>query len=134
MNTYDEKETVGLNAADFLGSYLGKEDIDGERVVTIIDVSAEEMPGGGRRKLVAQFAEFEKRLIVNSTNIKTLSKLYRSTNTAHWWGPITLYVDEDVEYAGRTVGGLRVKPAGRNGAARGSERATGWPSDKADFS
>ena len=132
-NSYDNRENVGLNATEFLGSYLGKEDIDGESIVTIVDVTAEEMPGSTRRKLVIQFAEHEKRLILNSTNIKILSKLFRSTNTAHWRGPVTLYVDEDVEYAGRTVGGLRVKPAGRNGAARGADQGMGRPSDEADF-
>ena len=133
MNTYDKREAVGLNAFDFLGSYLGKEDIEGETVVTIVDVEAEEMPGSNRRKLVVQFTEYEKRLILNSTNIKILSKVFHSSNTAHWRGPVTLYVDEDVEYGGRTVGGLRVKPAGRNGAARSSEHGMSRPSDEADF-
>ena len=132
-NAYDNSDNVGLNAAEFLGSYLGKEDIHGEAIVTIVDVTAEEMPGSTRRKLVVQFAEHEKRLILNSTNIKILSKLFRSTNTAHWRGPVTLYVDQDVEYAGRIVGGLRVKPAGRNGAARGAGQGLGSPSGEADI-
>ena len=133
MNTYDRTESVGLNAADFLGSFLGKEDIPGETVVTIVDVNAEEIPGSDRKKLVAQFAEFEKRLILNSTNIKMLCRTFRSTNTGHWRGPVTLYVDEQVEYAGRTVGGLRVKPAGRNGAARGPEHGVARPPEEPDF-
>ena len=131
MNTYDENG--GLNAVAFLGAFLGKEDIEGEAIVTIVDVTAEEMPGSTRRKLVVQFAEHEKRLILNSTNIKRLSKLFGSTNTAHWRGPVTLYVDEEVEYGGRTVGGLRLKPAGRNGAVRSAEQGARRAESDPDF-
>ena len=133
MNTYDNRENIGLNAADFLGSFLGKEDLQGETIVTIVDVTADEVPGETRRKLVAQLAEYEKRLILNSTNIKMLCKIFRSTNTAHWHGPITLYVDEDVQYAGKAVGGLRVKPAGRNGAPRGTEQGMGRLTEDTDI-
>ena len=62
MNTYDNTEPLGLNAADFLGNYLKKEDVDGETVVRLIEVRAEVVPGSNRRKLLAQFAEFEKPL------------------------------------------------------------------------
>ena len=118
---------------DFLGSYLGKEDIQGETVATIVDVTAEEVPSSSRKKLVAHLAEFEKRLILNSTNIKALANVFRSTHTAHWRGPVTLFVDEHVEYAGRQVGGLRIKPAGRNGATRGAEQLPSRGTDEHDF-
>ena len=118
MNTYNENAQAGLNASDFLGNFLKKEDLDGETTVTLIAVRAEEMPNSTRRKLVAQFAEFEKPLILNSTNIKRLCALFGSRNTAHWRGAIALYVDEQVEYAGTRVGGIRVKEPSRNGGSR----------------
>jgi hypothetical protein len=75
---------------------------------------------------------YTRNVSLNSTNIKMLANVFRSTNTADWRGPVTLYVDENVEYAGRTVGGLRVKPAGRNGAARGTEHGLGRASNEVD--
>ena len=125
MNTCENTETVGLNAADFLGNYLKKEDVNCETVVRLTEVRADIVPGSNRRKLLAQFAEFEKPLILNSTNIKRLSKLFGSANTLHWRGDVTLYVDENVEYAGTPVGGLRVKAAERNGAGAGPARRMG---------
>ena len=46
MNTYEKTNEVGLNATDFLGTYLGKEDINGETEVTIVDVWAEDSRSG----------------------------------------------------------------------------------------
>ena len=79
MDTYQQQhdtEPLGLNAVDFLGNYLKKEDLVGETVVSLIGVRAEDVPGASRKKLIAEFAEFEKPLILNSTNIKRLSKLF----------------------------------------------------------
>ena len=84
-------------------------------MVRLVDVRAEAVPGANRRKMLAQFAQFEKPLILNSTNIKRLSQMVGSTNTAHGRGQVTLYVDENVEFGGQTVGGIRVKPVGANG-------------------
>jgi hypothetical protein len=135
MNTYDNTEPLGLNAADFLGNYLKKEDLAGETLVTVVEVRAESVPDANRKKLVVQFAEFEKPLILNSTNIKRLSKVFGTGNTAHWRGPVTLYVDENVEYAGTPVGGIRVKPATQNGALKRREEAVvrAAQADGADF-
>ena len=53
----------------------------------------------------------EKALVCNATNIKRLAKIFNSTDTAQWRGSVTLYVDQEVEFANRIVGGIRVKPA-----------------------
>jgi len=120
----DEQTEAAVDARDFLGSaYLSKEDVTGETVVELVGVQPQSLPGANRRKLVAQLAGFEKQLILNSTNIQVLVKLFGTTHTAHWRGRVTLYVDPHVTYAGRRVGGIRIKPAaplasaGRNGAA-----------------
>ncbi len=126
MNTYDNNnEQIGLNSADFLGNFLRKDDLDGETTVTLIAVRAEQMPNSTRRKLVAQFAEFEKPLILNSTNIKRLSEMFRSRNTADWRGAIRLYVDETIEYAGTRVGGIRLKLAVANGGGTSPQHSDG---------
>lgn len=110
-----------INAGDFLGKYLVKEDIEGERVVTLTDVRAEAVRNASRRKLVAIFAEYRKPLVLNTTNIKRLSAFFGSPLVSKWRGPVTLYVDESVEYAGNTVGGIRLRPAGVNGTGVGHE-------------
>lgn len=113
MTTYDE--TTAPNASEFLGSYLKKEDVLQPQVVRVIDVYAEELPGESRRKLIARFAEFSKPMVLNSTNIKRFVKIFGTGDTAQWRGEVTLYVDHNIEFGGRTVGGLRVRPAQANG-------------------
>lgn len=99
------------DARDYLGSYLRKTDIERPTQVNIVDVHAEDVPGVARKKLVVQFREFEKPLILNSTNIKALEQLFKTSETAHWRGAVVLYVDEQIEYAGQRVGGIRIAPA-----------------------
>ena len=112
MKTYDNNsKAVTIDAREFLGNYLKKEDLSGPTDVTVIDVRPEPVPGANRLKLVIEFREFEKPLILNATNIKRLSTLFGTSNIAAWRGPISLYVDEKVEYAGAMIGGIRVRPA-----------------------
>lgn len=109
VNGYDQVEPA-VDARDFLGSaYLGKEDLPVAKTVRLTGVQPETIPGSNRRKLVAQFEGVEKRLILNSTNIAHLASLFGTHNTAGWRGEITLYVDPNVTYAGRQVGGIRIK-------------------------
>jgi hypothetical protein len=49
-------------------------------------------------------------LILNKTNIKRFARIFDTGDTKAWRGPVTLYVEPGVEYAGRVVGGLRVRP------------------------
>ena len=65
---------------------------------------------------MAAFAELEKPLILNATNIRRLAAIFGTTNTRQWKGQVTLYVDENVEFGGKPVGGIRVRPVDRNGA------------------
>lgn len=98
-----------LDASEFLGSnYLRKEDLPpGSTLATIVDVRAEELNGSKRRKLVAYFDSVPKGLVLNATNTRYMSAKYGS-RVAHWRGPIRLFVDETVAFAGRTVGGIRL--------------------------
>lgn len=114
MNTNDNDKTEAPNANDFLGgNYLKKEDIDGPIAVNVTDVWSEAVLNAGRKKLVVSFREFEKPLILNKTNIKRFARIFDTGDTTAWRGPITLYVEQGVEYAGRVVGGIRVRPAGK---------------------
>lgn len=109
-----------LDAGDFLGgNYLRKEDLPPEGVVAnIVDVRAEELSGSKRRKLVAYFDAFPRGLVLNATNTRQLATKFGS-RVAHWRGPIRLFVDETVAYAGRRIGGIRLaEPAANDGFAR----------------
>lgn len=112
MNTYEDDNKQAPNANDFLGgNYLKKEDIEGPITATITDVWSEVVLNAGRKKLVVSFREFEKPLILNKTNIKRFARIFDSGDTTKWRGLVTIYVEPGVEYAGRVVGGIRVRPA-----------------------
>lgn len=60
-------------------------------------------------KLVVNLVEHDAALIVNVTNAKKLFR-YLGNDTDEWIGKkFVLYFDEDVEFGGRVVGGLRVR-------------------------
>ena len=123
MNNYDDNTSNAPNANDFLGgNYLGKEDLDKPVRVTVENVWAEAVPNSGRRKLVVQFQEFEKPMILNKTNIKRLARIFNTGDTTQWRGQVVLYVDESIEYAGRLVGGIRLRPANAQSEVRGDMR------------
>ncbi len=113
MNTYENN--TAPNALDYLGNYLKKEDVGQPQVVTLIDVYEDELPGESRKKLIAKFEQFAKPMVLNTTNIKRFVKMFGTTDTGQWRGEVTLYVDHDIEFGGKTVGGIRVRPAKANG-------------------
>ena len=126
MKTYNDDNTQAPNADDFLGgNYLKKEDIDGPMTATLTDVWSEAVLNAGRKKLVVSFREFEKPLILNKTNIKRFARIFGTGDTTTWRGPVTLYVEPGVEYAGRVVGGIRVRPAEAKGEPRGESAGQG---------
>ena len=79
--------------------------------MNVTEVWSEEVLNANRKKLVMAFREFDKPLILNKTNIKRMVRIFGTGDTSAWRGPITVYVEQDVEYGGRVVGGIRVKSA-----------------------
>jgi hypothetical protein len=56
------------------------------------------------------FEESDKPLVLNSTNIQLAERIFDSDNTDNWIGKkIVLYVDPNVSYGGKVVGGIRVR-------------------------
>jgi len=103
-----------MNINDMLPSkYLKQEDVNGETVVTFrglkqMNVAREDEPE--QMKWLVKFDEFEKPMILNPTNIKRCFKAI-GDSTNEWIGKqMILYVDENVEFAGKVTGGLRLKP------------------------
>ena len=98
----------------FDSDYLASWDIDTDTTVTFKAFKYEEVTGEKGRKdkcLVAYFKEFEKGMILNVTNSKTISKLHDSIFPMDWMGKqVTLFVDHNVQMKGETTSGLRVRP------------------------
>lgn len=93
--------------------YIASWDIDQDTTVTISRFKYEEVTGEKGRKdkcLVAYFKEFDKGMIVNVTNSKTISTLLNSIYPIDWVGKeIVLYVDNNVQMKGEKTSGLRVR-------------------------
>lgn len=104
--------------------YLKQSDVDGEVEVTItkigqINVAREdEQPD---MKWAVRFQEFQKPMVLNSTNIQLLAKSCGSEESEDWIGKkVILFADPNVSFGGKLVGGLRfripvkpkMKPAG----------------------
>lgn len=56
------------------------------------------------------FAEAEKPLVLNSTNIQLCERIFGADDTDQWVGKkIVLYVDPNISFQGKVVGGIRVR-------------------------
>lgn len=93
--------------------YLKQSDVDADVIVTVQKVGKANVAPKGEEpeyKWLIRFGEFEKPMVLNSTNIKRLAKACNSDDTDEWIGKqVVLYVDPDVEFAGNVVGGLRIR-------------------------
>lgn len=105
-----------MRAGDMIESkYLKQADLKGEEVIVTVqklgqgNVAMDDKPE--EIKWMVKFAEFQKAMVLNSTNIRTLERLL-GEETDDWIGKeVVLYVDENVSFGGELVGGLRLKSA-----------------------
>ena len=127
-----------LTNPDYLGAYALE---DGKDVVlTINHVREEVVTGTGGKKdncVVCHFAENVKPMILNATNMKTITSLLGTPYIEDWLGKKIQIGVEKVKYAGDLVDALRVRkflPAvkafkcescGKNIMARGNMDAAG---------
>jgi hypothetical protein len=110
--------------------WLASEDIPigTEKLVTIVDVlrhrNVKFDQGRVESNLGAlKFAEFDKQMVLNSTNRKLLVRLF-GTDTRNWRSQVVaLYVDPNVRMAGEVVNGLRLKMAPRGSRASTEPKA-----------
>ena len=93
--------------------YLTKGDVGNGKLLTIKewkkeDVSMENQPAS--MKYVLYFDEEKKGLVLNNTNGKRIQSVAGSADFDDWAGTkVVLYNDPDVEFAGKTVGGIRIR-------------------------
>lgn len=92
----------------FPSNYLKSDDLQG-RDVTVVIAGAGIETVGSDRKLVLTFQGKKKAMICNKTNSGRIAYLY-GEETDDWIGKEIVLTSEFVEYQGKTVKGLRVKP------------------------
>lgn len=95
-------------------SYLKQSDFDENGVIcTVARVEQKNVARDDEtpeNKWVVYFAEFEKAMVLNTTNINGLAKACNSDDTDDWPNKeVVVYVDPNVGYGGKTTGGLRIK-------------------------
>lgn len=99
---------------EFFGEYLKSEDLRGkpDLTVTIKEVKVESVGRGDQAddKPVVYFQELEKGLCLNQVNASAVSEVVGSKEIESWPGKrVTLYVDPNVMFGGKRVGGIRVR-------------------------
>ena len=94
-------------------SYLKQSDFPEDYVVTVRGVEKKNIAMDGKPadyKWLAKFAEFDKPMVLNTTNIQLMAKACDSDDTDNWTGKqVIVYVDENVSFGGELVGGLRIR-------------------------
>jgi len=93
--------------------YLKQSDVPDPVIVTIQGVKQvnvakdDEAP---EMKWAIKFMEFDKPMILNSTNLHVAAKVIGSDETNDWRGKeIILFTDPNVSFGGQVVGGLRFR-------------------------
>ena len=95
--------------------FLKKEDVGGERGVLVTISGCQQanvaMQGADpEMKWTLAFAELDKPMVLNSTNIHMCAKACGSDNTDDWMGKkVVLYEDPNVSFGGKLVGGIRIR-------------------------
>jgi hypothetical protein len=89
--------------------FLRKEDFDEDQVCTIRDCKLEDVGQENEQRWVLYFKEREKGMVLNVTTIRVLESAYGG-DTDHWIGnKAMVYVDPNVSFGGKVVGGLRLR-------------------------
>lgn len=113
-----------------VSKFLRKEDFEEDQVCTIRGVKLEDMPGDdGQQKWVLYFKENQKGMALNVTTIRVLEKAF-GDDSDQWIGKrVMVYVDPNVSFGGRVVGGLRL----RTPKAKPAEQSQATPPADPDF-
>jgi hypothetical protein len=92
--------------------YLKQADVEDPIKVTIKSLRQENVARDDEpeeHKWVVAFREFDRPLVLNRVNLERLADAH-GDETDNWLGKqMWLYVDADVSFGGKTVGGLRLK-------------------------
>jgi hypothetical protein len=106
---------MGRSYRKFVGNakYLKKEDIPSPINISILRIKEEEVtaPGKGTEtRLVLYFEGIKKGLVLNMANAEALAEITGTDDYEKWSDvPIQLYVDPDVTFGKKKVGGIRIR-------------------------
>lgn len=93
--------------------FLKKEDVGKGALLTVTGCKQFNVAMQGadpEMKWCLLFAEVDKPLVLNSTNIQLCEHVFGSDDTDEWVGKkIVLYTDPNVPFGGKLVGGIRVR-------------------------
>lgn len=93
--------------------FLKKEDVGAGALMTVEGCAQHNVAKQGadpEMKWCLSFEESDKPLVLNSTNIQLCQRVFGSDDTDEWIGKkIVLFTDPNVSYAGKIVGGIRVR-------------------------
>jgi hypothetical protein len=94
-------------------SYLKQSDIDQDYIVTVKkienkNIARDDEPA--ENKWLVHFREFDKPMVLNSTNIQLMAQACDSDDTNDWTGKeVIIFTDPNVSFGGKLVGGLRIR-------------------------
>lgn len=101
--------------------FLKKEDVGVGALLTVSGCKAFNVAKEGadpEMKWCLTFAEADKPLVLNATNIQICEAVFGSDDTDHWVGKkIVAYTDPNVSYQGKLVGGIRLRASKQKAAA-----------------
>lgn len=109
----------------FPSKYLGKEDVVKPLTVRIEQVTREEISDGNNgkeEKNVVWFANDMKPMILNRGNAECLGEMFGDDSDAWIGKSVELYIDPSVMFAGKRVGGLRVRAASNRPSGASTNR------------
>ena len=93
--------------------FLKQGDVEEPMLVTVKSVGLENVSVPGepaKNRGVIHFHELDKGMVLNKTNLLRAAKAFGSEETDDWIGhKIVIYTDENVEFGGEIVGGLRLR-------------------------
>lgn len=101
-----------MKASKWLSSYVRKDSVTEPLLLTFSSVEVEEVgpPNEKEEKLVAYFEELEQGVVLGSKTVLRFLVGNFGDETADWIGKkVVLYVDNNILYAGKRIGGLRFR-------------------------
>lgn len=109
-----------MKTSDMIPSkFLKKSDFDEDQVVTIKGLKLEDVGNEGDQRWVLYFSELHKGMVLNVTSIRVLEAAF-GDESDFWIGKrVKVYVDPNVSFGGKVVGGLRLMPPKNAKAANG---------------
>jgi hypothetical protein len=124
INAIKQEQNMVMFSAMGTSKFLKKEDLEGPTLVTIKDFKRVNVAQEGEEpenKWTVYFEEFEKPMVMNSTNRAIMEKVCGPDTDDAVGKSLVLYVDDNISFGGKLVGGLRLR-AKKEGAAKPAKK------------